>query len=279
MPLLFSSFPTSPTLLRSREACLLALCLLLLAAAVAGPVVTQPDAYHDFADHRSWGGLRYAGDVLSNLPFAAWGLWGLWLLRTRSGVPAVQHCLMQLFFAGLVLTSACSAGYHLQPDDAGLLFDRCGMAVAFAGLLGLAAAQRVGARAGAVLAAAVLVTGPASVGVWATSGNLLAWVVLQGGGLMLLLWFSRLPVLADALPVRLGWVIALYAAAKLLELQDHAVFDGLGHWVSGHSLKHVVASCAAWPVVAALLAHRRAACKAGQNHAAPGPVQASRFGQ
>ena len=64
---------------------------------------------------------------------------------------------------GLVLTSVGSTVYHLRPDDAGLLWDRLGMAVAFAGLLGLAGASRVSLRAGGVAAAAMVVAGPAAV--------------------------------------------------------------------------------------------------------------------
>jgi hypothetical protein len=52
-------------------------------------------------------------------------------------------------------------------------------------------------------------------------------------------------------------LIAIYALAKLLELGDHAVYEWTGQLVSGHSLKHVVASFAAWPVVSALLAARK----------------------
>jgi 1-acyl-sn-glycerol-3-phosphate acyltransferase len=46
--------------------------------------------------------------------------------------------------------------HHWQPNDAALIFDRLGMVVAFAGLTGLAAANRVSARAGRLLGLAVL---------------------------------------------------------------------------------------------------------------------------
>lgn len=44
-------------------------------------------------------------------------------------------------------------------------------------------------------------------------------------------------------------VIAWYCVAKVLELNDHAVFAGTHGWVSGHTLKHVVAALSAWPVI------------------------------
>ena len=57
-----------------------------------------------------------------------------------------------------------------------------------------------------------------------------------------------------ALAVHLGAVIGLYAVAKLFEAADHAVFDATSQAVSGHSLKHLFAAGAAWPVLMALAA-------------------------
>jgi hypothetical protein len=72
---------------------------------------------------------------------------------------------------------------------------------------------------------------------------------------LLILGFACLrPAQARELPVRWALLIAIYALAKLLELGDHAVYEWTGQLVSGHSLKHMVAAFAAWPVVTALLA-------------------------
>lgn len=244
-----------------RECALACVLLLLMLAALIGPSVAQPSHYHDFADQRSWGWLPHAMDVISNLPFALWGMVGMWALLRAVRVRAVSGAaaaVAGLFFAGLWVTTAVSAAYHLQPDDAGLVWDRAGMVLAFAGLLGLAAMQAVSTRAGLALTAAVMVLGPLSVHVWSLTGNVLPWAVLQFGGMALILGcaFMR-PAQARVLPVRWGLLIAIYALAKLLELGDPSVFEWTGQLVSGHSLKHVVASFAAWPVVSALLAVRK----------------------
>jgi hypothetical protein len=47
-------------------------------------------------------------------------------------------------------------------------------------------------------------------------------------------------------------LIAWYALAKLLEANDDAVFHLTQGIISGHSLKHLAACMAAWPVLAAL---------------------------
>lgn len=245
------------------EGVLLGSLLVLLLLALVGPSLAQPAHYHDFADQRAWGFLPCALDVLSNLPFALWGAVGLACLfrtgSTRACISASQWNLATLFFVGLILTAAASAWYHWQPDDAGLVIDRLGMVVAFAGLLGLAASDRVSSRAGMWLALVVLALGPLSVAAWAASGNVLPWVVLQFGGIALLLWLACMRSLPDTLAVRWGLVIAVYLVAKVLEQADEAVYALTSELVSGHSLKHVVASCAAWPVVSAIRRLRKQA--------------------
>jgi hypothetical protein len=140
----------------------------------------------------------------------------------------------------------------------------------------LAAWQRISGRAAWALAALVLVLGPVSVQVWSMSGNLLPWGVLQFGGMALIVGLACLPPLPPeagrihpGLPIRWSLVIALYALAKVFELGDHLVFEWTGHLVSGHSLKHLVASCAAWPIVAAL----KEAVKSRAESGSPSRVQ------
>ena len=245
------------------EILLLLACACLIAAALLGPAITQPADYHDFADQRVLWGLPFAMDVLSNLPFAIAGLAGIWLLGEAPlrALSNVQRAMAVLFFAGLLLTAGGSIWYHWQPDDAGLAIDRAGMGVVFAGLLGLAAAGRVSERAGALLGLTVLLLSPIAIKVCSSTGNVWPWGVLQFGGMALIVWLAWLRPRANSLDVRWGWVILAYALAKLLEMNDHAIFDLTGHLVSGHTLKHVVAALAALPVLAAVRALR----KSGQN--------------
>ena len=254
--------------LKTQEAVLLAAVLGLAALALFGPVATQPAQQHAFADQRVWARLPFAMDVLSNLSFALWGVaggLGLLSLLKRTKL-TTEHLLAGLFFTGLVVTAAASSWYHLQPNDAGLGVDRLGMVVAFAGLLGLAVAGKVSPRAGAWVAGAVLLLGPVSVWFWLASGNVLPWLVIQFGGMGLILWMALLKPLNGALAVRWGAVVTVYVIAKLLELADHQVYELTVHVVSGHTLKHVVASCAAWPVLTAIGSAYATTQKQGRIH-------------
>ena len=232
-----------------------------LAFACLGPAVAQHDHYHAFADQRTWLGVPCAMDVLSNLPFAIAALWGLLALYRSPSVSEslsaqAQRALAALFFAGLLITAVCSGYYHLLPDNPSLVIDRLGMVIAFAGLLGVAVADRVSSHAGIATAAFVLAAGPLTVGIWADSGNLLPWVLLQGGGMLLI------AVLAVGQPLKGVWglqllpVVIFYTLAKLFELGDHQVFEWTDGMISGHSLKHIVAAFAAWPVIAAIYRQR-----------------------
>lgn len=253
--------------LEKLERLLLVVLLGLLALTLIGPQIAQPANQHAFADQRIWRGIPFAMDVVSNLSFAWWGIAGLaclYGLIERMPINR-EHTLTGLFFLGLVCTSAASSWYHLQPDDAGLSIDRVGMVLAFAGLLGLSIAGRVSRRAGVAMALAILILGPLSIWFWLVSGNVLAWLVIQFGGMCLMLWMAVIKPLPGALGVRWGVVVAVYAVAKLLELTDHQIYEMTGHLVSGHSLKHLVASFAAWPVVAAVVT----ACDKSQN---PGKI-------
>ncbi len=238
------------------EAVLLAALLGLLALAIVGPNVPQPAYQHDFSDQRVWFGIPFAMDVLSNVAFLAWGLAGvicLTALSRRARLNA-EHLLAGLFFSGLVLTAGASAWYHIEPNDPGLGIDRLGMAIAFAGLLGMAVAGRISHRAGVATAAALLLVGPLSVWFWLISGNVLPWGVVQFGGMVLALWMAWIKPKEGSLNVPWAVVIAVYFVAKVLEAADHQIYELTSGLVSGHTLKHLVASLAAWPVFTALRA-------------------------
>lgn len=131
-------------------------------------------------------------------------------------------------------------------------------ALTFAGALALAVAERVGQKPAACVMRLTLMLALLSAVMPLTHGNVLPWAVVQFGGMALIVWLAQHQPRAGALGVRLGVLIGLYALAKLLELGDTAVFLATGAVVSGHSLKHLVAGLAAWPVLRAMRQNARA---------------------
>jgi hypothetical protein len=209
-----------------------------------------------FVDTRMWLGIPNAGDVLSNLSFAIFGVWGLIKLR-KIHAPSQrflnrENFVLTLFFVGLIFTTIGSALYHLAPSDASLLWDRAGMAFAFAGMLGVAASERVSTRSGIWLGLVALLAGAFSLLTWSHTTDVLPWMTLQFGGMALILILAITRAIPNSLGVSLVWVVVFYGAAKVLEGLDTAVFEATGHLVSGHTLKHLVASLAALPIIRAL---------------------------
>ncbi|WP_027575238.1 hypothetical protein [Bradyrhizobium sp. WSM1743] len=234
--------------LQAREKYLLGALLVLILAALFAPALPAA-AWHipHFVDDHTWLGVPNAGDVLSNLAFLAMGVWGSERLRARHDAPIGASW----FFVGLILTCLGSGFYHLDPDvPQRLVADRLGMAVAFAGFLGIAASERISTRAGEAVLVLAMIAG--LLAAWVARENLTPWLVVQFGGMALAVGLALTRPRPGALGVPLGGVIVFYVIAKLLEMGDVTVFEATGHMVSGHTLKHLAAALAAWPVIRAL---------------------------
>jgi hypothetical protein len=226
----------------------------LLALALHGPIAQLPD-YHAFADRRVWLDVPYAADVFSNLGFAlvgACGLLRLWPRRRHAGLAAAWPGYA-VFLAALCLTAVGSTYYHLAPDDHRLVWDRLPIALACAGLLAGARADSHPDMATPVWLAALCVFAVGGVAWWSGTGDLRPYLLLQGLPLVLIpLWQARAG--APAAERRaFGLAIALYVLAKFAELNDHALFETLGG-LAGHTLKHLLATGAAWVLVRRLMA-------------------------
>ena len=209
--------------------------------------IRQDQAYHRFADARVFLGIENAADVLSNVPFLVIGAIGLvllWRTRQRSGFVLPEEARAYwLLFGAVVLTGFGSIYYHLAPDDARLIWDRLPIAIAFMALLSAVIAERVNANAGIRLLPALFLIGAATVFYWAVFDDLRPYLVLQFGAIAgifaVCVWFpSRYTRGSDLLVA-----VATYAAAKVAEALDTQIY-GFGEFVSGHTLKHLMAALA-----------------------------------
>jgi len=237
---------------RKQGGWLIGIALALLVCGLFLPRIPQPASYHNFADQRSWLGIPNFGDVVSNLPFALFGIWGLIFLY-RLDAEQVQVTFIDrreripylVAFAGLILTACGSAYYHLAPDNARLVWDRLPMTLVFMSMVAVIIAERISVPASLWLLPLLLIVGAGSVFQWYRSelqsmGNLRLYAAVQVYAALVLLFavFSPSPYTRKT---DFAVVLGLYALAKLLESTDTQVFS-LGHLVSGHTLKHIAAA-------------------------------------
>ncbi len=223
------------------------------------PRIPQPLSYHNFADRRELFGIPNFGDVTSNLPFAVVGICGLVFLWKCNSSTADGHFLERreqwpyLFvFVGLLLTAFGSSYYHVNPNNATLVWDRLPMTITFMGMVAAVIMERISLRLGLWLLPILLLVGLGSVLQWNWSemrgaGDLRFYAAVQAYSAMVIL-------LALLFPPRytrgrdLGFVVGFYALAKALEYFDKPIFAAL-RVVSGHTLKHLAAAAAGYCIL------------------------------
>ena len=222
-------------------------------AMLALPPIPQDPVYHGFADTRGLFGIPNLGNVASNLPFALVGLWGVWRSRgLPSPLPRRQATVLTL---GILLVCFGSAWYHLAPANLSLAWDRLPMTIAFMALLSLVVSERLSPALGLRLLWPLVLAGLASVAWWLAgevrgAGDLRPYALVQFLSMVLIALLLLLYPQRHMAAARLWWALGVYALAKLAEHFDAELFAALG-WISGHSIKHLLAAVSAWLIVAA----------------------------
>jgi hypothetical protein len=210
--------------------------------------IPQDPAYHNFSDTRRLFDIDNFWNVASNLPFLLVGAAGLFYIHRHRDVVCVSglETAYRVFFVGILLTAFGSGYYHHAPGNTALVWDRLPMTIGFAGLFSIIVGEFVSVRAARRLLLPLLVVGVASVEYWALTeargaGDLRPYAIVQFLPMLLIpvILLSYRPVTGTAR--YFWWMFAFYFIAKLFEQFDAAIY-GIGHLVSGHSLKHVAAA-------------------------------------
>jgi hypothetical protein len=243
--------------------------LLILGSAIACAVLTlflfpaipQNEGYHNFADKRSLFGIPNGLDVVSNVFFLVVGAWGLRTVWRDAGfLNSRERWPYAAFFIGVTLTAFGSSWYHLNPNDATLVWDRVPMTIGFMALVAAVIAERVSVNAGLWLLVPLVGLGIASVIYWELTqrhghGDLRPYALAQFGSLLILLLLIALFPPRYTRTYDFGISLALYALAKLFEAADRPIF-AVGRLVSGHTLKHLAAAVSAYWIVRMLQLRR-----------------------
>jgi hypothetical protein len=254
--------------------------LLIGLAAVAAliccllPAIPQPQSYHQFADKRGFLGITNFGDVVSNLPFAVIGSWGIAILLRPASDPTAPRFVDPrerwpyfFVFIGLLLTACGSSYYHLDPNNARLVWDRLPMTVAFMAMVAAVITERISLRVGLRMLPILLTVGIASVLQWRWSeshgaGDLRFYAAVQGFSALVLLLSLVFPQRYTR-SADFGWVVVFYVLAKILETFDKPIFAE-GQIVSGHTLKHLAAGAAGYCILRMLQKRREISIESDQ---------------
>lgn len=239
----------------SRRTGLLVLFVITVTIAVVDfmlPRIPQPQSYHMFADQRSLLGIPNFGDVVSNVPFAFVGAWGLIFVLRQNPQQLAKHFIDRrerwfylIIFFGLFLTAFGSSYYHWAPSNARLVWDRLPMTIVFMSLVAALIAERINLRLGLWLLPVLLAIGMGSVFQWYISelrgvGDLRFYATVQAYSVIFLFMALLFPPRYTG-NFDLVYVATFYMLAKVLETLDKPIFS-LGHIVSGHTLKHLAAA-------------------------------------
>ncbi|UJP06424.1 MAG: alkaline phytoceramidase [Nitrosomonas sp.] len=238
-----------------------AVSLSAIAMAALLPPLAQPADYHLFADRRDFLGIRNFNNVVSNLAFLFSGTVGLISLRR------IQHTPMQstfldrkeslpywMLFLSVTAIAVGSMYYHWSPDNDHLLWDRLFIATAIAALLSAVLSERIGPLAGLLTLPPLTVLAVLSVLYWhwteqQGNGNLNFYIVMQFYSILLIAWVClRFPSRYSHGSVFFQ-IIALYMAAKAAEMLDEKIYVWTATSISGHTLKHLIAACAAYRII------------------------------
>jgi hypothetical protein len=219
--------------------------IILILLAIFLPSIEQNQNYHNFADQRVLFGVNNAFDTLSNLAFIIVGALGLFNFYNNQYIKISNSfsVILNLFFISIILIGLGSSFYHLSPNDFTLVFDRLAMSLVFASILAMLAYLKISSRFGLHTLAELLILAPLTVLIWKFNGNLTPYVVLQFGGIILVILTLLLTKTRMQGPCFTSLII-LYGAAKLAEFYDEKIFNLSQNLISGHTLKHLIAALA-----------------------------------
>jgi hypothetical protein len=233
--------------------------LFAVVVAALAPHFPQPLDYHDFADKREIFGIPNFWDVISNLPFLLIGIFGggVVSMGSFSGGIADLRTAYLLFFIGTACVGIGSGFYHLNPSNETLFWDRLPMTSAFAAFFCIVVGEYISVSFGKRLLWPFLFVGACSVMYWSYTeslgrGDLRPYALVQF--LPIVLTFLILVMYRSPFGnSRYLWAISgTYAMAKIAEVLDGLLFEYLTV-LSGHSLKHLIASAGGLILIFALL--------------------------
>ena len=229
---------------------LLLICIIILI--LHGPI-PQDEQYHHFADGRNIWGIPNFWNVLTNLPFAFIGLFGIRTVR-KAKEWELRHTGLILFW-GFVLLTFGSGYYHLWPRNETLVFDRLAMTLIFMSFFSFIIQEQTAKKRGYRALLIFIIIGVLSVIYWWVSegwgrGDLRPYILVQFFPLLAIPLILQLYKSTFNMTKEVSFIFFFFGVAKLTETYDEEIFNWLEYTLSGHSLKHLLMAVAGfWMVV------------------------------
>jgi ceramidase len=234
--------------------------IVIIAVTMLDPVAQDP-LYHVFADQRPMVGVPNFMNVMSNLPFLIVGIlgWRMIASNAETVTPATRLAWI-VFFFGISLTAFGSGYFHLEPNNDSLVWDRIPMTIGFMSLVSIIISEYFSPQPGKRLLLPLLFVGIGSVVYWAHAeslgaGDLRPYAIVQFLPMLLIPLTIILHKTRSDLGRYVWWMIGFYVAAKVAEQLDNNLYS-FGAAMSGHTLKHLLASLAPASLLYALMQRR-----------------------
>ena len=228
----------------TRHIVLVLLSIGVLFLAFSFPRTGQEPEYHNFADQREVFNIPNFFNVITNLPFVLIGIGGLLHLKRKVGKPHPVADVILLL--GVVCIGFGSAWYHFRPANDTLVWDRIPMTITFMSYFSIVVSRCVDKTIGSSLLFPLLLLGIFSVGYWYITeqhgvGDLRWYALIQFYPMLCIPLILFLYPASRKMRLGVGSVVMVYGIAKLAEHYDQTIYS-FGNLISGHSIKHLIAS-------------------------------------
>ena len=192
---------------------------------------TIPKSYHNFVDKRKFMGVNNTMNVLSNLFF----LYPAIYLLMKQNNDKTKFLALIIF--GLAITSAY---YHLKPNNHTIFMDMIFVISLNTLVLSYFVDENLGYLMG--------ILGISSVVLWNVTNDIRPYTLLQIGILIFCCFkLYETPAKDYILPV-----IGVGISVRLVEMFDSQIYKLTNKLISGHTLKHILATLQIYIVIQAL---------------------------
>ena len=213
-----------------------------------------------FADQRTILSIQHFCNVLSNIPFLVFGLLGMFFIfKKYNNINLNLNNFV--FYLGIFLTGIGSMYYHHQPCSQTLLWDRLPMTISFMAFFSIIIGDCICIATGKRILLPLILLGIMSIIYWQMTQSkghedLRFYALIQFLPMILIPIILLLYKSSNQFTKTYWLILMVYVFAKVCEANDEFIFAHF-RFVSGHTVKHLVAALAPCIYLIALASKKR----------------------